>query len=195
MVRNFKSLVSHKLVSGTIFSSLRCNGEWRSEDNNAGRANRKGRMMKTAANVPAFDLQVQKTWPSFRGARGAGRPRFHPFLSLSLVRSGATVSPCRVCFRVWKPPCPSSSACHDPPHITYKPRTAIGAEFIPPLLLPRNSNVGLIEFQTIFFTYYIYPWNAYIIFLRLKKTWYLSRFENRCSSLGTDKKLNCFCVQ
>lgn len=49
----------------------RLDAERRSEDNNAGKggergggdviANRKGRMMKTVANVPAFDLQVQKT--------------------------------------------------------------------------------------------------------------------------------------
>lgn len=34
--------------------------------------------MRTVTNAPVFDLQVQKTWPSFRAARGTGRPRFHP---------------------------------------------------------------------------------------------------------------------
>jgi len=34
--------------------------------------------VRAVTNAPAFDLQVQKTWPSFRAARGAGRPRFHP---------------------------------------------------------------------------------------------------------------------
>lgn len=112
--------------------------------------------MKTVANVPAFDLQVQKTWPSFRGTRGAGRPRFHPSLSssslsLSLSCARSTVSPCRVgkLLRM-KTPMPPSSACHDPP-ITYKPRTDIGVEFIPPPLLPCNWNVELIEFRTIFY--------------------------------------------
>lgn len=33
-------------------------------------------------NASVSDLQVQKTWPSFRVVRGAGRPRFRPLLSL-----------------------------------------------------------------------------------------------------------------
>lgn len=74
-----------------------------------------------------------------------------PPLSLSLSCARSTVSPCRVgkLLRM-KTPMPPSSACHDPP-ITYKPRTDIGVEFIPPPLLPCNWNVELIEFRTIFY--------------------------------------------
>lgn len=82
--------------------------------------------MRAAANVPAFDLQVQKTWPSFRAARGAGRPRFRPPFSLShlfhppVIRIPSVRAPyicvcvC-MCARIL-----SLSSSYNPP-ITYKP--------------------------------------------------------------------------
>lgn len=78
--------------------------------------------MRAATNVPVFDLQVQKTWPSFRAARGAGRPRFHPPFSLSRLFHPPVIripSVKALCMYVCVLPL-SFSFSHNPP-ITYKP--------------------------------------------------------------------------
>lgn len=78
--------------------------------------------MRAATNVPAFDLQVQKTWPSFRAARGAGRPRFRPPFSLSRLFHPPVIRILNVktlCMCACVLPL-SFSFSYNPP-ITYKP--------------------------------------------------------------------------
>lgn len=82
-----------------------------------------------------------------------GDPDFTP-PSPSLSLSGALDPPFPLVGKLlrMKTPMSPSSACHDPP-ITYKPR--IGAEFIPPLLLPFKRRVNRISNNFLV----IIPWN------------------------------------